>query len=65
MKSEYRQAVESAIAQEVKLAEVRKLHDEVVARSAQTAEWVRLNEASLKKCEDRLAELEKAMGLEA
>jgi hypothetical protein len=63
MKSEYRQAVESVIAQEMKLAEVTKLHAEAVARVAQTAEWVSRNEASLNACEDRLAKLEEDLGL--
>ncbi|QQX60928.1 hypothetical protein [Pseudomonas chlororaphis] len=58
MKSEYRQVVESIISQEAKLAEVKKMHDEALARVAQTAEWVKFNEASLKKYEDRLAEIE-------
>lgn len=58
MKSEYRQVVESIISHEAKLAEVKKTHDEAVARVAQTTEWVKFNEASLKKYEGRLAVLE-------
>ncbi|BAV74185.1 bacteriophage host specificity protein [Pseudomonas chlororaphis subsp. aurantiaca] len=58
MKSEYRQVVESIISQKAKLAEVKKMHDGALARVAQTAEWVKFNEASLKKYEDRLAEIE-------
>jgi hypothetical protein len=46
------------IAQEEKLAEVKKMHDEAVARVAQTAEWVKFSEASLKNYQDRLAEIE-------
>ncbi|WP_162094824.1 hypothetical protein [Pseudomonas chlororaphis] len=65
MKSKYRQAVESVIAQEAKLAEVKKMHDEAVGRLQKTAEWLALNEASLKSYEDRLAELERSLGLEA
>lgn len=60
MKSEYRQAIESVIAQEAKLAEIKAMHAEAVEQVAKTAEWVMLNEASLKKDEDRLAELESA-----
>jgi hypothetical protein len=58
MKSEYRQAVESVITQEAKLAEAEQLHRNAVARISQTAEWVKINKASLRRCEDRLAELE-------
>ncbi|AOA04591.1 hypothetical protein [Pseudomonas sp. TMW 2.1634] len=58
MKSEYRQAVESVISQEAKLAEVKEIHAQAVECVAKTAKWVALNEASLKKYEDRLAELE-------
>lgn len=60
MKSEYRQAVESVIAQEEKLAEVKQMHAEAAARVEQTAEWVAFNEASLKTYEDRLAKLDSA-----
>ncbi|UUT22138.1 hypothetical protein [Pseudomonas sp. T8] len=63
MKSEYRQVVESIISQEAKLAEVKKMHDGALARVAKTAEWVKFNEASLKKYEDRLAEIESARSL--
>ena len=58
MKSEYRQAVESVIAQEAKLAEVQTMHDEAVDRLAQTSEWLSFNKASLQKLNDKLAELE-------
>ncbi|MGF6318744.1 hypothetical protein [Pseudomonas frederiksbergensis] len=60
MKSKYRQALELVISQEAKLAEVKKMHDGAVARERELAEAVQLNEASLKKHEDRLAELELA-----
>ncbi|WP_421557771.1 hypothetical protein [Pseudomonas canadensis] len=63
MKSEYRQAVESVIAQEAKLAEVKGIHEDAVARVAQTTEWVSRNESSLNACEDRLAKLEVDLGL--
>lgn len=58
MKSEYRQIVESIISQEAKLAEVKKMYDGAVARERELAGAVQFNEASLKKHEDRLAELE-------
>ncbi|WP_052506144.1 DUF1983 domain-containing protein [Pseudomonas sp. MRSN 12121] len=60
MKSEYRQVVESITSQEAKLAEVKKMHGEALACVVQTAELVKFNEASLKKYEDRLAEIERA-----
>lgn len=65
MKSEYRQAVESVIAQEAKLAEVKKLHDEALDRLRETTEWVELNEATLKKYEDRLSGIEASLGSKA
>lgn len=58
MKGEYRQIVESIISQEAKLAEVKRMHAEAVARLEQTTEWVAFNEASLEKYMDRLAKLE-------
>ena len=61
MKSEYRQAVESVIAQEAKLAEVRRLHGDALARVAETTKWLGLNEKTLEEYESRLAELEAAV----
>ncbi|MDP4572292.1 hypothetical protein Q8O96_24775 [Pseudomonas sp. LPH60] len=58
MKSEYRQAVESVIAQESKLAEVAKLHADAVAREKQLAEALRSNQETLERYEARAAELE-------
>ena len=58
MKSEYRQAVESVIAQEAKLAEVSKLYAEASAREKQLAEAVRFNQQTLAQYEARAAELE-------
>ena len=43
MKSEYRQAVESVLAQDAKLAEVTKLHAAAVAREKQLADALRSN----------------------
>jgi len=63
MKSEYRQIVESIISQEAKLAEVKRMQAEAVARLEQTTEWVAFNEASLEKYNDRLAELEAGLTL--
>ncbi|WP_230139210.1 hypothetical protein [Pseudomonas sp. Bi130] len=60
MKSEYRQAVESVIAQEAKLAEVTHLHAGVVFREKQLAEALRLNQETLAQYEARVAELESA-----
>lgn len=58
MKSEYRQVVESIISQEAKLAEVKRLHAEAVARVELTGEWVTFNETSLEKYQNRLVNLE-------
>lgn len=58
MKSEYRQAVESVIAQEAKLAEVSRLHAEAAAREKQFAEAKRFNRETLEQYERRVAELE-------
>lgn len=58
MKSEYRQAVEAFIAQEAKLAEVSKMHAEALALVEKTTEWVALNQASLKRYEERALQLE-------
>lgn len=60
MKSEYRQAVESVIAQEMKLAEVTKLHADAAAREKQLTEALRFNQEALEQCERRVAELEPA-----
>lgn len=58
MKSEYRRAVESVIAQEAKLAEVKKMHAQALAQVKKTTEWVSFNEASLKAYEAKLASME-------
>lgn len=58
MKSEYRQAVESVIAQEAKLAEVANLHAEALARVEKTTEWVALNEKTLKEYVGRVEQIE-------
>ena len=58
MKSEYRQAVESVIAQEMKLAEVTKLHADAAAREKQLSEALRFNQEALEQCERRVAKLE-------
>lgn len=58
MKSEYRQAVESVIAQEAKLAEVTKLHAEAAAREKQFAEALRFNREVLAQYERRVTDLE-------
>lgn len=63
MKSEYRQAVESVIAQEVKLAEVTKLHADVAAREKQLSEALRLNQETLARYEARVSELESQMAV--
>lgn len=60
MKSEYRQAVESVIAQEAKLAEVARLHAAAVAEEKKLAEALRFNRESLARYEARLASLERA-----
>ena len=58
MKSEYRQAVESVIAQEAKLAEVAKLHADAAAREKQLSEALRFNQETLERYERRVTELE-------
>ncbi len=58
MKSEYRQAVESVIAQEAKLAEVVRLHVEAAAREKQLAEDLRFNEETLARYEARVSNIE-------
>ncbi|ETF07024.1 hypothetical protein [Pseudomonas moraviensis] len=58
MKSEYRQAVESVIAQESKLAEVRHMHAEARARLETTTEWLAVNEKTLAEYEGRVAQIE-------
>lgn len=58
MKSEYRQAIESVIAQEAKLAEVTKLHAAAVAREKQLADALRSNQETLERYEARVTELE-------
>lgn len=60
MKSEYRQAVEAVIAQEAKLAEVRRMHAEALAQVKKTTELVAFNEGALKEYDGRLAKLEAA-----
>ncbi|KFE47986.1 hypothetical protein L6218_12145 [Pseudomonas syringae pv. syringae] len=63
MKSEYRQAVESVIAQEAKLAEVTVLHAEAAAKTGRLAEALKFNQESLARHESRVSELEKEMSL--
>lgn len=58
MKSDYRQAVESVVAQEAKLAEVAKLYAEASAREKQLAEAMRFNQQALAQYEARAAEFE-------
>lgn len=58
MKSEYRQAVESVIAQEAKLAEVSRLHAESADRERQLADALRSNRETLERYEARVRELE-------
>lgn len=58
MKSSYRQALESVIAQEAKLAEIAKLHAEAAAREKQLADALRSNQETLKQYERRVADLE-------
>ncbi|WP_063912514.1 hypothetical protein [Pseudomonas sp. p21] len=58
MKSSYRQAVESVIAQEAKLAEVVRLHAEAVDREKQLAAALRSNQETLERYEARVTELE-------
>jgi hypothetical protein len=58
MKSQYRQAVESVIAQEAKLAEVQKLHADALDRARQLADALRLNQETLARYEARVSDLE-------
>ncbi|HBP1882468.1 MULTISPECIES: hypothetical protein [Pseudomonas] len=58
MKSEYRQAVESVIAQEKKLAEVEDMYASAAAQERRLAEDLRLNRETLSRYEDRVAEIE-------
>ncbi|MDC3857706.1 hypothetical protein [Pseudomonas aeruginosa] len=58
MKSEYRQAVESVIAQEKKLAEVEDMYASAAAQERRLAEDLRLNRETLSQYERRVAEIE-------
>jgi hypothetical protein len=58
MKSEYRQAVESVIAQEAKLVEVSQMHEEAVAKESQLSEALRHNRETLVRYEARVSEIE-------
>ena len=58
MKSEYRQAVESVIAQQAKLDEISRKHAEAVSLEKQLAEALRLNQETLIRYEARVAEIE-------
>ncbi len=58
MKSEYRQAVESVIAQKAKLDEVFRKHAEAASLEKQLAEALRLNQETLIRYEVRVAEIE-------
>lgn len=58
VKSEYRQAVESVIAQEKKLAEVEDMYASAAAQERRLAEDLRLNRETLSRYEDRVAEIE-------
>lgn len=58
MKSEYRQAVESVIAQEAKLAEVARMYAEVVVKEEQLSETLRLNRETLARYEARVIDIE-------
>jgi|GEM_PF-3208776 len=59
MKSEYRQAVESAIAQKAKLVEVTAQHGEAVANAERLGEAVKFNQETLDRYEERVSELER------
>ena len=59
MKSEYRQAVESVIAQEAKLAEVTRLHAEAATNAERLAGALRFNQESLARYEERVSDLER------
>ncbi|CAI8802089.1 TTKRSYEDQ domain-containing protein [Pseudomonas sp. IT-P74] len=61
MKSKYRQAVESVIAQEAKLAEVTHLHAGAAVREKELAEALRLNQQTLARYEADVSELESQM----
>ncbi|MBC3480292.1 hypothetical protein [Pseudomonas sp. SWRI77] len=61
MKSSYRQAVESVIAQEAKLGELTRLHAEAVDREKQLADALRLNREVLARYESRVSEIETQM----
>ena len=61
MKSEYRQAVESVIAQEAKLAEVKALYAKAASEEKKLAEAVQLNQEALARYEARATEIENAM----
>ncbi|MEG1082439.1 MAG: hypothetical protein RSE44_28270 [Pseudomonas sp.] len=63
MKSEYRHAVESVIAQEAKLAEVTKLHAESAAKEKQLSEALRFNQETLARYEARVSQIESQMNL--
>lgn len=65
MKSEYRQAVESVIAQEAKLAEVTHLHAGAADRKKRLEEALRLNQETLARYEARVSELESQMTINA
>ncbi|KAA5842227.1 hypothetical protein F2A37_16865 [Pseudomonas chlororaphis] len=65
MKSEYRQAVESVIAQEAKLAEVAHLYAGAAVREKQLAEALRLNQETLARYETHVSELESQMRISA
>lgn len=58
VKSEYRQAVESVIAQEKKLAEIEDMYASAAAQERRLAEDLRLNRETLSRYEDRVAEIE-------
>ena len=61
MKGQYRQAVESVIAQEAKLAEVQKLHADAIDRARRLADDLRLNQETLARYEARVSDLELLM----
>ncbi|WP_223531255.1 hypothetical protein [Pseudomonas sp. GL-R-19] len=61
MKSKYRRAVESVIAQEAKLAEVTHLHAGAAAREKELAEALRLNQQTLARYEAYVSEIESQM----
>jgi hypothetical protein len=59
MKSQYRQAVESVIAQEAKLAEVTQAHAESALKERHLADAVRANRETLERYESRVSEIER------